>query len=130
MIIVVDDDKDVLKANLMSLKSKYGIEKLGDVHLSPFLDPLHALKFVKEIAEGARAIRIDLVVTDYNMPNMNGVQLATEIRKIFPLMPIVFYSSDHHISMDRFENKGYLRKGTVSYRELIDEIEFLLKANV
>jgi CheY-like chemotaxis protein len=126
MIILVDDDKDILETNLMSLKNKYGREMLGDVHVVTFLDPLHALSFVKDIQSEARKVRIDLVVTDYNMLGMNGVQLASEIRKIFPLMPIVFYSSDEKEGMVEFKNSSYLKKGTVSYRDLIDIINYHL----
>lgn len=131
MIIVVDDDKDILEANVMILKSRYGIEKLGSTHIVPFSDPNHALDFIKEVVKGTRKARIDLVITDYNMPEMNGVELAIEIRAILPLVPIIFYSSDYHDDMDElFKNSEYVKKGGTSYRSLIDEVEYLLKVNV
>lgn len=36
--------------------------------------------------------RFDLVVTDYKMPKMTGVELIAELREISPAMPIVLIS--------------------------------------
>jgi len=57
--------------------------------------------FVPVIAEsGARALeillsneRVDLIISDMNMPVMNGVQLAKKIRKKQPDLPIILLSS-------------------------------------
>jgi CheY-like chemotaxis protein len=37
---------------------------------------------------GAR-LQVDLVVTDYRMPRMDGAELAARIREIHPAMPIL-----------------------------------------
>jgi YesN/AraC family two-component response regulator len=33
--------------------------------------------------------RFDLVITDQTMPNMTGIELASEIRKIRPAAPVI-----------------------------------------
>jgi signal transduction histidine kinase len=52
---------------------------------------------VREAASGMQALvsleadpRVDLVVLDFAMPGMNGAEAATEIRKRWPAMPVLF----------------------------------------
>ncbi|SHN28084.1 two-component regulator propeller domain-containing protein [Mucilaginibacter sp. OK098] len=62
---------------------------------------LEQWKFLPVITEsGAEALNvlaskkvIDLIISDMNMPDMDGVQLAKKIRKKFPEIPIILLSS-------------------------------------
>jgi signal transduction histidine kinase len=52
---------------------------------------------VREAASGLQALasleadsRVDLVVLDFAMPGMNGAEAATEIRRRWPAMPVLF----------------------------------------
>jgi len=59
----------------------------------------------KDGAEGLELFKekqhlIDLIITDVNMPNMNGLEMAKEIKKINPNMPIVVTTA--------FSNSEYL----------------------
>lgn len=59
----------------------------------------------KDGAEGLKVFKenqhlIDLIITDINMPNMNGLEMAKEIKKINPNMPIVVATA--------FSNSEYL----------------------
>jgi len=59
----------------------------------------------KDGAEGLTVFKenqhlIDLIITDINMPNMNGLEMAKEIKKINPNMPIVVATA--------FSNSEYL----------------------
>ena len=49
---------------------------------------LAAIKYLKEI-------QMDLVITDYNMPKMNGIEFLKQIRQMpeYKTLPIVFLSS-------------------------------------
>jgi CheY-like chemotaxis protein len=40
----------------------------------------------------SRPEEFSLVITDFDMPQMNGLELAQEIRQIRPGMPIILYS--------------------------------------
>jgi CheY-like chemotaxis protein len=51
-------------------------------------DPRDALSMLKQNPE-----RIDLVITDLQMPCLDGIELATELRKINPALPVVLNSA-------------------------------------
>ncbi|MBA3676496.1 MAG: response regulator [Sphingosinicella sp.] len=76
MILIVDDDKDVR-----------GMIKRA----------LHELGYpATEASNGEKALAImaeempDLVILDYIMPGMDGTEVAREIAKIDPALPIIF----------------------------------------
>ena len=46
----------------------------------------------------AVAYALAAVIVDYHMPEMNGRELATEIKRLRPLVPIVMVSSDEAIA--------------------------------
>ena len=76
-ILLVDDEANIAKTEQQLL------ERLGYrvTIRTGSVDALEAFK--------ANPDRFDLVVTDMNMPNMTGVQLAGEIKKIRPEIPII-----------------------------------------
>lgn len=62
---------------------------------------LRQWEFIPVVAEsGSEALKklesvqqFDLVISDMNMPYMDGIQLAKEIRKMFPHLPLILLSS-------------------------------------
>ncbi len=75
-ILLVDDD------SLVSMNTAYMLMDLG-----------HS---VLEASSGAHALRLletdaqfDIVITDYAMPSMTGLDLAVQIKKIQPKMPVI-----------------------------------------
>ena len=73
-IYFVDDDPDILKAVKNTLKDRYQIVC--------FLDAERSL--IKAQHDGC-----DLLITDKNMPKMDGITLLTEFRKYLPLTPVM-----------------------------------------
>jgi CheY-like chemotaxis protein len=75
-ILVVDDD------SLVSMNTAYMLMDLWHsvVELS---SGEHALRFLETDAQ------FDVVITDYAMPNMTGLDLAKRIKLIHPKMPII-----------------------------------------
>ncbi|WP_268800962.1 response regulator [Pseudomonas huanghezhanensis] len=74
-IMLVDDDEAVRSVTAMMLESM-GYN-------------------VVQVADGARAItqvdgRIDLVLSDYAMPGMNGAELAALVAAAHPTLPVIF----------------------------------------
>lgn len=79
VIMVVDDDPDVcalLKHSLVNHKWE----------VSVFENPQAALEYGKNN-------RIDLVITDINMPQMTGQELIREIKSAKPEIPVIVMSS-------------------------------------
>jgi len=75
--IVLVDDEDMV---LTSLSSFLSLET--DYHVETFLNPEKALDFIKDN-------EIDLVLSDYLMPEMDGITFLGEVRKIRPDAPRV-----------------------------------------
>lgn len=80
-ILAVDDDKNVL----LSLKA--------------ILEDKDYMVYI--VSSGREALQeienryFNLVFVDYKMPQMNGVELAKNIRMYFPLLPIVMITGDY-----------------------------------
>lgn len=73
-IVIVDDEEMVLT----SLKSFLNLETEYDV--VSFKNPLEALEYIKDND-------IDLVVSDYLMPEMDGISFLGEVRQVRPDVP-------------------------------------------
>ncbi len=70
-IVVVDDEKIVTSAFSTLLK----VEGFSDAHF--FNNPKEALEFVKENQP-------DLIISDFLMPEMNGLEFLSEVKKLYP----------------------------------------------
>ena len=79
---------------------------------------------------GEEALAIDMVVTDLNMPDMDGWSLTKKIRKEFPDIKVLILSAvdDSESIKSAFNNgaHGYLLKN-VEYNELLSCIKFIHK---
>jgi len=89
-ILLVDDDKDILK-----IVQKY-FEKKG-ARVSPYSEPLLALQdFMKSNNNSNHYY--DLVISDIRMPKMNGIELASIIRKMNKEIPIILMTASSDIT--------------------------------
>jgi DNA-binding NtrC family response regulator len=103
VVFVVDDEVMLLDLAEMVLEPE-------EFMVRTFADPRRALADYK-----AAARRPDLVVTDYAMEGMNGLQLIQECRKIDPGQKIILVSgtvdesiyADSEIKPERFLAKPY-----------------------
>jgi CheY-like chemotaxis protein len=71
---------------------------------------------------------IDAVISDYEMPRMNGAQLAAELKSYDPDIPVIVISG----SLPILEQTPYFVDAAVpkgaSVEKIIDNIEALLEA--
>jgi CheY-like chemotaxis protein len=78
---VVDDNPAVVDT-IAAMLEQVGAE------VGPCLDPADAIAVIREDPEGW-----DLVITDYDMPAMNGAALAKALRKLRTDLPILLLTA-------------------------------------
>ena len=84
-ILLVDDETELVESGIRVLKWM-GYQVQGAT------DPTEALEMIRD-----QPHQFDLIISDFSMPRMNGMQLAEEIKRINPGIPIILltgYSSD------------------------------------
>lgn len=69
-IVVVDDEKMVTSA----FKALFKVEGYSDIHL--YNNPNDAVEFLREN-------KPDLIISDFMMPEMNGLEFLTEVKKLY-----------------------------------------------
>lgn len=87
-VMIVDDEKALL--NILERK----LTQAG-FKVSSFDDPLRALKEFR-----SNPMTFDILVTDFSMPNLSGIELASEIHSSRPGLPTIVCTgfSDEHLS--------------------------------
>ena len=114
-ILLVDDEE----LQLLRLKNETKKVFSPDVAFYSYLNPLEALKENKDK-------KFDIAFLDIEMPGINGIQLAKELKKINPLINIIFVTAydDYAIDAYKLHASGYLSK-PVSASKIKEEIEAL-----
>ena len=80
-ILIVDDEKDQLKALDLGLRSNgFETKTAGSAD--------EAISLLDRQSHS-----VDLVLTDFVMPGMNGLQLLRAIKKKYPFLPVVIMSA-------------------------------------
>jgi len=101
-ILTVDDDKNQLKTLSLSLRSS-GF----DVRTAQSADG--ALSCLE-----TEHREIDLVITDFAMPGMNGIELLKSIKKKYPAIPVIMISGteEQTLAENVYENgcSGFIAK--------------------
>ncbi len=111
-VLAVDDDKDVLK----TLCSILTVLRLHPIAASDGVDALEKIKTQK----------VDLILTDLQMPNMDGLGLIKESRKLNANIPIAVISGHGGVTnvVDALDLGAY---NFISKPFTIKEIENIIK---
>jgi two-component system response regulator PrrA len=119
-ILLVDDEKDIIAV------VKVGLEKHG-YSVYAFTDPRTALeRYVPRF--------YDLVITDINMPALNGFDLATKIWAKDPTAKLCFltsfetYEKQARLAFKEFGTFCFIKK-SIPLQDLIKHIEERLMKN-
>ncbi len=110
-LLCVDDDRD-FRQFYKNLLASHGFE-------------------VTVAASGSQALKlflsrqVDAVVTDLEMPGMNGVELASRLKKLRPGLPVLLVSGTKSLEEKPKNVDVALAKGA-SNAALLDQIEVLL----
>src|SRR5215475_12281415 len=97
-ILVVDDDPGVLQIVTLLLQQK-------GHHILPATNGLEAL-----MVYSSYQLKIDLVLTDIDMPQMNGIDLAGRMRANTPSPKIIFMSGREPDALKNLEASTVLSK--------------------
>ncbi len=117
-ILFVDDEKMLVDLGKMML------ERIGYQAVS-LQSPTEALNIFKN-----NPASFSLVITDLTMPNLQGTQLANEIKKISPTTPVILATGfDSHTAMSRGDGKNIdmVLSKPLSINALSESIKTLLK---
>ena len=100
-ILLVDDEPFALKE---LVKCVVGLRPRAE--LFPFEYSDEALAFAKNESG------IDVAILDVNMPNMDGIELAKELKNIYPFVNVIFCTAYEKYTMDaiRLHVSGYVNK--------------------
>ena len=120
MPILIADDSEVIRMIVRKALQIYGYENVLEAK-----DGDEALSYVQTKKE-----QIQLCVIDVNMPNMDGIELTEEIRKILPEVPIIMLTTEtakQKISMARDKGaNGWVVK-PFETEKFMKMLELLLK---
>ena len=116
-ILLVEDEKD-----LLCLIQKYF--KKNGLYVRAYTNPLLALEeFMKNIDDNG----YDLVISDFRMPEMNGIELATLIRKMNKDIQIILMTAYDVIDIDplilKFLNIDDIITKPIRLRTFIEKIK-------
>lgn len=117
-VLVIDDQENVLEIAEMLLQN------LGHECVA-MADPIAAFEYIKRYHAN-----LDMVITDYSMPKLNGIQIVKFCEKHFPDLPAILctgygesMSQDANYRASNGESKMRILKKPYSYAELRSTIE-------
>ncbi|MCE1247459.1 MAG: response regulator, partial [Firmicutes bacterium] len=120
-ILHVDDDQEFLLAFSLTFKDHFNI--------TSFDNPCSAIDILKNV-------HFDLVISDYEMPEMTGIEFMKEIKKDLPGIPVIFLTGqgNEQVARDAFVSgaSDYFPKDIYgfAYKEkLINSISNLIEKN-
>lgn len=113
-VAIIDDSKSVVAA------LTHALSPIEDIVLFGFLEPSKAL-------DRAKSMQFDLIVVDYTMPGMNGIEVITALRgdSRHLTVPIIMLTSEtgHDIKVRAIESGA-----TEFVAKPVDEIELRARA--
>jgi len=97
VILLVDDEEMIIS----SIKSFLAIE--SDYQLMTYTSPVKALEDLQ-----TKIKRLDLVISDYLMPEMDGISFLAEVKKKFPMVPRILLTgyADKENAIKAINNVG------------------------
>ena len=116
MKVLLVDDESLQLVRLENVCKKV----LPDAEVLPYTNPVKALQ------ENDKTI-FDIAFLDIEMPGINGIQLAKNLKKINPLIKIVFVTAYNEYALQAFKihAHGYVTKpvSEAKIKEEIDELQ-------
>jgi CheY-like chemotaxis protein len=115
-VLVVDDNAPIRKA-------------LATAFLSDGFKKCEEADNGKESIALARRIKPDLIVLDLSMPVMNGLEAATQLRKLFPNLPLILFTVNDTSFLEKLASRAGINlvlSKSVKLSTLINEAHKLI----
>ena len=116
-VLYVDDE-----STLLDMAKTY-LDQTGEFCVTTALSGPSALDLLA-------TTQFDAVISDYQMPEMDGIELLKQVRAAFPMLPFIIFTGKgrEEIAIEAFENGAdfYLQKGgapTPQFKELAQKIK-------
>lgn len=120
-VLLVDDEPPALDSG------KRYLEAQGHYKVSTTLSPLTALGMLK-------TGHYDIIISDYNMPDMDGIGFLKQVRAAYPSLPFILYTSKSRsdIAGEAFDNEAdfYLQRTgnpVLVMEELTQKIQLIVE---
>jgi DNA-binding NtrC family response regulator len=118
-VLLVEDDPDT-RATIRMMLGEMGLS-----HIYDSSDGREGLEFIEESPD-----RVDMVLCDWNIPNITGVDLLKRLRTLYPKLPFLMITGRSDIESIKEAKKygvnAYIRK-PFSYKGLKEKIETVLE---
>ncbi len=113
-IVLVDDYVD-----LVDMQKLYIQNRIKDAKCTAFSNPLEALEYISNQKD------IDVLLTDYQMPQMNGFVLAKKVLEQFPDIRVIISSGHDVTTLLKLSNEFGL-EGKVAVMTKAGDIDYLI----
>jgi len=118
-ILVVEDDADIIKVHQELLSDHFTVITASS--------GMRAIRYLRDNPD------IDLVLLDIKLPDISGIEVLKEIKKIKPCVPTVIITAfgNEKVAMNAFRcgARDYIKK-PFSNEELLRRINFCLSLNI
>lgn len=105
-VFLVDDDQSIREVASLILHSE-------NCQISEFNDGLEAWEKFQEDPKA-----VDGIITDFDMPRMNGLELAVAIKGVNPMLPVILFSGIYHSDqakdIAKFTNEFFIKPFSLS----------------
>lgn len=105
------------------------LEKIGTIRVDILESPLEALEKIK-------TKKYDVIISDYEMPQMNGITFLKKVREQYPVLPFIIFTGKgrEEVVIEALNNGAdhYLQKGgdpKSQFVELMHNIERAVERN-
>lgn len=114
--ILLAEDDDMVRSFVCSILQSHGYRVL------PADNGMEAMR----LADLVGVNRIDLVLTDIEMPALSGLQLARHLKRLRPGLKVLYMTGHRYVLVDELEAEGLVIEKPFAYSTLVRQVEACL----
>ena len=114
--ILLAEDDDMIRSFVCSVLRGHGY------HVLPADNGMDALLLAKQVGTH----RVDLVLTDVDIPVLNGIQLARRLKQLRPDLKILYMTGHGRALADERWNEGMVIEKPFAYSTLVHAVQACL----